>query len=156
MRPLSPETKQAAFSLPPALKASASARRGGRTVRPRFGPAIADPAACSTAGPSRWTHLVGVTGRAYDRHPHLGMPSDLARLSAAASSVAIGDLSPWRSLLPPLRVEGTCLRHRGRRRGGDRGACAATESCGLRRAGGGGGRLPAQARADLGRQAGEA
>ena len=33
-------------------------------VRPRFGPAIAELPTHSTAGPSRWTHLVGVTGRA--------------------------------------------------------------------------------------------
>src|SRR5437762_2469558 len=35
------------------------------------------------------------------RHPHLGPPSDLARLSAAVLDVAIGELSPWRSVLPP-------------------------------------------------------
>ena len=33
-------------------------------MRPRFGPAIAARAASSTAGPSRWTHHVGVTGGA--------------------------------------------------------------------------------------------
>ena len=31
-------------------------------MRPRLGPAIADLATHSTAGPSRWTHRVGVTG----------------------------------------------------------------------------------------------
>src|SRR5882672_10546417 len=70
-------------------------------VRPRFGPATAKPSAHSTAGPSHWTHLVGVTVHARDRHPHLGTPSDLARLMACASSVAMGELSPWRSVLPP-------------------------------------------------------
>jgi hypothetical protein len=75
-------------------------------VRPRFGPAIANPSAHSTAGPSRWTHLVGVTGCASDIHPHLGTPSDLARLSISGASVALGELSPWRSVLPPLRIEG--------------------------------------------------
>ncbi len=30
-------------------------------MRPRFGPAIAARAASSTAGPSRWTHRVGVS-----------------------------------------------------------------------------------------------
>ena len=55
------------------------------------------------ADPSRWTHRVGVTGRARDRHPHLGTPSDLARRSAVASSVVVGELSPWRSVLPLLQ-----------------------------------------------------
>ena len=75
-------------------------------VRPRFGPAIADLNAHATAGPSGWTPLVGVTGSIRDRHPHLGPPSDLARQSAAVSSVAMGELSPWRSVLPPLHDEG--------------------------------------------------
>ena len=74
-------------------------------MRPRLGPAIANLAAHSTAGPSRWTHLVGVTDSARDRHPHLGTPSDLARLSAPVLSVATGELSPWRSVLPPHCVE---------------------------------------------------
>src|SRR6266853_6693096 len=65
-------------------------------MRPRFSPAIADSAACSTAGLSLWTHRVGVTGRACGR----------ARRSPVASSVVIGELSPWRSVLPPLCVEG--------------------------------------------------
>jgi hypothetical protein len=73
-------------------------------VRPRLGPAIANPSTDSTAGPSRWTHLVGVTDRARRRHPHLGTPSNLARLSAAKLSVAMGEPSPWRSVLPPLRA----------------------------------------------------
>ena len=54
----------------------------------------------TTADPSRWTHRAGVTGRAPDRHPHLGTPSNLARLSAVGSSVATSELSPWRSVLP--------------------------------------------------------
>ena len=72
-------------------------------MRPRFGSAITDLSAHATADPSRWTHLVGVTGRVRDRHPHLGTPSDLARLSAAALGVAMGELNPWRSVLPSLR-----------------------------------------------------
>ena len=75
-------------------------------MRPRFRSAIADPTARATADLSRWTHRVGVTGQVRDRHPHLGTPSHLARLSAAVSSAAIGELSPWRSVLPPLCVEG--------------------------------------------------
>ena len=35
-------------------------------MRPRFGPAIAARASNSTAGPSRWTHQVGVTGSMRD------------------------------------------------------------------------------------------
>ena len=31
-------------------------------MRPRLGPAIVDLAADATAGPSRWTHRVGVVG----------------------------------------------------------------------------------------------
>jgi len=58
-----------AFSPPPMTKALPSSWRGGRTVRPRFGPAIANPSAHSTAGPSRWTHLVGVTARARQDTP---------------------------------------------------------------------------------------
>ena len=98
--------RRAALLPPPVTKAGPSSRRGGRTVRPRFGPAIAVLSAHSTAGPSRWTHLVGVTCRARNRHPHLGTPSDLARRSAAALSAAMGELSPWRSVLPPLCSEG--------------------------------------------------
>src|SRR6476660_8940643 len=33
--------------------------------------------------------------------PPPGTPSDLARLSAVGLSVAVGELSPWRSVLPP-------------------------------------------------------
>ena len=52
-------------------------------MRPRFRSAIADLAAYATADLNRWTHRVGVTGGARDRHPYLGTPSDLARRSAA-------------------------------------------------------------------------
>ena len=71
-------------------------------MRPRLGSANADLAARATDDPSRWM----VRGCARDRHPHLGTPSDLARLSAAASSVVMGELSPWRSVLPPHCIEG--------------------------------------------------
>jgi len=36
-------------------------------MRPRFSSAIADRAARATADLSRWTHRVGVTGRARDK-----------------------------------------------------------------------------------------
>src|SRR5207244_2827840 len=53
-----------------------------------------------------WWELPAAPAR---RHPHpgsspgqaLGTPSGLARLSAAALIVAMGELSPWRSVLPP-------------------------------------------------------
>ena len=47
-------------------------------MRPRLGSATADLATDATADPSRWTHRVGVTGRARDRHPHLDAPNELA------------------------------------------------------------------------------
>jgi len=78
-------------------------------MRPRLGSAIADITANATADPSRWMHRVGVTCGIRGRHPHLGTPSDLARLSVAASSFAMGELSPWRSVLPPLCSEGTAF-----------------------------------------------
>src|SRR5256885_16537122 len=73
---------------------------GGPCVRDLDRPSPTSPRT-PTADLSRWTHRVGVTGRGCERHPHLGTPSDLARLSAAALDVAIGELSPWRSVLPP-------------------------------------------------------
>ena len=78
----------------------------GRAMRPRLSPAIAGRAMHSTAGLSRWTHRVGVNGGVRDGHPNLGPPSDLARLSACASNVAMGELSPWRPVLPPRHAEG--------------------------------------------------
>ncbi len=44
-------------------------------MRPRFRLAIAVIATCSTARLNRWTHRVGVTGRARNRHPHLDAPT---------------------------------------------------------------------------------
>src|SRR3954453_17679126 len=70
-------------------------------MRPRLGSATPDPATDATADPSRWTHRVGVTGPTRDRHPHLGTPSDLARQSAAASSVCDGRAKPVAFRPPP-------------------------------------------------------
>ncbi len=50
---------------------------GGRAMRPRLRSAIADLSADTTADLSRWTHRVGVTGRAREAPPP-GTPSDLA------------------------------------------------------------------------------
>src|SRR5205823_11026333 len=85
-----------------------------------FTSAIADLTATPTADLSRWTHRVGVMGSGCDRHPHLGTPSDLARRSATALDVAIGELSPWRSVLPPR----TCRRRAFGTGGGTKMACA--------------------------------
>ena len=93
-------------SPPPATKAWPSSRRGGRAMRPRLRSAIADLAANATADLSRWTHRVGVMDCTRDRHPHLGTPSDLARRSASTLGGVIGELSPWRSVLPPRCAEG--------------------------------------------------
>ena len=102
-------------SVPPPASKVDLRREEGETVRPRFGPASAGLSAYSTGGPSRWTHPVGVIGGARDRHPHLGTPSNLARLSAALPSVEVGELSPWRSVLPSS-CRRRCLRHRGRQK----------------------------------------
>src|SRR5438309_2148162 len=75
-------------------------------MRPRLGSAFAEVSAHATADPSRWMHRVGVTGGTRDRRPHLGTPSNLARRSTVALGVAMGELSPWRSVLPPLCSEG--------------------------------------------------
>ena len=75
-------------------------------MRPRLSPAIATIAAHSPAGLRRWTHRVGASGRARDKTPHPETPSGLARRLATASTFAMGELSPWRSVLPPLGVEG--------------------------------------------------
>ena len=109
MRPPMRCDKRAALLPPPGSKALPSTRRGGRAMHPRLSPAIADRPKHSTAGLSRWTHRVGVTAGIRDRHPHLGTPSDLARRSEPASSVAMGELSPSRSVLPPPHDEGNAF-----------------------------------------------
>jgi hypothetical protein len=52
-------------------------------MRPRLGSAIADITAHATADPSRWTHRVGVTGRARDKTPSPGNAIDQASLNNA-------------------------------------------------------------------------
>jgi hypothetical protein len=78
-------------------------------MRPRLRSAIAALTANATADLSRWTHRVGVMDDTRDSHPHLGTPSDLARLSAVASHVAMGELNSWRSVLPPPHAEGSAF-----------------------------------------------
>src|SRR5689334_3354702 len=50
-------------------------------MRPRLGSTIADLSAHATADPSRWTHRVGVTGRARDKTPR---PRNAIGLSSPA------------------------------------------------------------------------
>jgi hypothetical protein len=76
-------------------------------MRPRFGPAIASRSADATAGPSRWTHRVGVS---WQHEPTLTPTRNAIGLSlpvALAARSPIGSLSPWHSFLPPRahRVE---------------------------------------------------
>ena len=94
-------------SPPPAAKAAPSTRRGGRMVRPRFGPAIADSATHSTAGPIRWTHLVGGDGKRRCETPPPDAPNELAPCVSFAASVATRNgANSWRVFLPPRHAEG--------------------------------------------------
>src|SRR5947207_6963436 len=83
----------------PCVEAWASTRRGGREMRPRFGSAIADRAAGATADPSRWTHRVGMIGRARCKFTPTRNAIGLSSLVGAELTVAFGELSPWRSVL---------------------------------------------------------
>jgi hypothetical protein len=74
-------------------------------MRPRFGPAIADRPAQTPAGPSRWTHRVGVAWPRASLTPTsnaigLGLPVALAARSRAAVQ-ARGIASS-----PLVRIEG--------------------------------------------------
>ena len=75
-------------------------------MHPRLGSAITVLAVCATADPSRWTHRVGVTGRARRKITPTRNAIGLSSPVGAWLTVAMGELSPWRSVLPPLRVEG--------------------------------------------------
>jgi hypothetical protein len=70
-------------------------------MRPRFGLAIAEPAANSTASPSRWTHQVGVTGSMLGDDTPTRTAIDLSSLVALADWSEMGELSSWQSVLPP-------------------------------------------------------
>jgi hypothetical protein len=70
-------------------------------MRPRFGSAIADLTAHATADLNRWTHRVGVTGRARDKSTPTRNAIGLSSPVGAWLTVAVGELSPWRSVLPP-------------------------------------------------------
>ena len=70
-------------------------------MRPRLGSAISDRAAYQEADLSRWTHRVGVTGRACDKTPPPRNAIGLSSPDGGRIMVAMGELSPWRSVLPP-------------------------------------------------------
>ena len=70
-------------------------------MRPRFGSAIADRTSHATADPSRWTHRVGVTGRALGTITPTRNAIGLSSPVGVWLTVAMGELSPWRSVLPP-------------------------------------------------------
>ena len=75
--------------------------RGGRAMRPLFSAAIATMASRTRAALSRWTHRVGVArvraGLITPTRNAIGLSLPVA----SEASIAIGSLSPWRSILPP-------------------------------------------------------
>ena len=112
---------------PPVSKARLRVEGGGRCVH-RLSPGHCAQSTNSTAGLSDLGAPGG--GRAEHNAPPPGTPSDLARRLASGLRVAMGELSPWRSVLP---LEGG--RRLRRRRGGEarhealarrRGACWST------------------------------
>ena len=89
--------------------------RGGRAMRPRFGPAIADRPASSAAGPSRWTHRVGVVQPRASLTPPPAMPSDLAcrwcspcrsRAAVQARGIASSPSCASKARRPSMQGEG--------------------------------------------------
>ncbi len=70
-------------------------------MRPRFSAAIATMASRTRAALSRWTHRVGVArvraGLITPTRNAIGLSLPVA----SEASIAIGSLSPWRSILPP-------------------------------------------------------
>ena len=70
-------------------------------MRPRFRSAIADFAPLATADLSRWTHRVGVAGGARNKSTPTRNAIGLSSPVGAHITAAMGELSPWRSVLPP-------------------------------------------------------
>jgi hypothetical protein len=70
-------------------------------MRPRFRSAFADLHASKTADLSRWTHRVGVTGRLCDNDTPTRNAIGLSSPVSTFVTVAMSELSPWRSVLPP-------------------------------------------------------
>ena len=74
-------------------------------MRPRARPATAYIAAVATAGLNRWTHRVGVTGRADNEITPTRNAIGPSSPVGACTTVAMGELVPWRSILPPRHDE---------------------------------------------------
>ena len=70
-------------------------------MRPRLSAAIANLAPHETAALSRWTHRVGVTGRLCDNDTPTRNAIGLSSPVSTFVTVAMSELSPWRSVLPP-------------------------------------------------------
>ena len=70
-------------------------------MRPRFRSAISDLDAYATADLSRWTHRVGVTDSAGAKTTPTRNAIGLSSPVGIRLTVALGELSPWRSVLPP-------------------------------------------------------
>ena len=69
-------------------------------MRPRFGPAIASRLANATAGPSRWTHRVGVSWQHAAPVTPTWNAIGLSLPVEFDARDAPGSLSPWHSFLP--------------------------------------------------------
>jgi len=70
-------------------------------MRPRLRSAVANLTACPIADLSRWTHRVGVAGRAREKVTPTRNAIGLSSPVGIWSTVAIDELSPWHSILPP-------------------------------------------------------
>ena len=70
-------------------------------MRPRFRLAITDDAARSTASLSRWTHQVGVAGGLLGEITPTSNAIGLSSPVECDGRLEMGELSPWRSNLPP-------------------------------------------------------
>ena len=68
-------------------------------MRPRFGSAIADCSAHATADPNRWTHRVGVSGRARDNITPTRNAIGLRLPVAFEASVEVGTGTPLQPIV---------------------------------------------------------
>ena len=70
-------------------------------MRPQLSSASSDFARCSTAELSCWTHRVGVAGPTRDKTTPTRNAIGLSSPVGVGLTVAMGELSPWLSVLPP-------------------------------------------------------